>query len=68
MLEKIQEKVAACFPFNTSVEILLGCILYQYHPIQLKTIFYSFNVDQLFNAKEKYEYELKKNTILIHTV
>ena len=34
----------------------------------VKNILSSINVDELFNEKEKYEYELKKKTILIYTI
>ena len=68
MLKEIRPNVSACFPFNITVETFLGCILYRYHPIELRSIFSTLDVNQLFTTKEKYEYELKKNTILIHVV
>ena len=64
----LKEKSATCIQRSITVETLLGCILYYYHPVSIKNILSSLNVDELFNEKEKYEYELKKKTILIYTI
>jgi hypothetical protein len=52
---------------NVAVEAFLGCALYCYHPVELKNILGRPDIDSIFDAKEKYEYELKKNTILTHS-
>jgi hypothetical protein len=66
ILKKLKSQVKPYFPYNIKVETILGCILYYYHPAEIKSALASVDLDGLFNAKEKYEYELKKNTILIH--
>ena len=68
LLGELQPKVAPYFPYNISVETFLGCILYAYHPVEIRSVFSSIDVDEFFNEKEKYEYELKKNTVLIHAL
>ena len=68
VLEEIRVKVASFFPFNITVETLLGCILFQCHPVEIRSVFSSLDVDPFFNDREKYEYELKRNTILIHAI
>lgn len=52
---------------NIKVETFLGCLLYFYHPSQIKSAIHSIGVKKIFNASEMYEYNLKKETILMHT-
>ena len=68
VLSELQPKVTPYFPYNISVETYLGCILYRYHPVEIRSAFSSLDVTEVFNDKEIYEYELKKNTILIHAI
>lgn len=53
---------------NLSVETFLGCILYYYHPVDIKNMLSSVQVDDIFNDKEKYEYEIKKKTVLLYAL
>lgn len=50
------------------VETYLGCILYYYHPIRVRNVLGEFNTAKFFNEKEKHEYKLKRQTILIFMV
>lgn len=68
ILKHLKEKNVTYFERSFNVETLLGCVLYYYHPVNIKAFLSSLNVDDIFNEKEKYEYELKKNTILIYTI
>jgi hypothetical protein len=53
---------------NLSVETFLGCILYYYHPVDIKNMLSSVQIDDIFNDKEKYEYEIKKKTVLLYAL
>ena len=68
ILTDLHPKITPFFPFNISVETFLGCILFFYHPVEIKNTLNSFETDPLFNDKEKYEFELKKRTVLIHAI
>ncbi len=68
ILAELEPKIRPYFPFNISVETLLGCVLFYYHPVEIKNVLLFFNPDTLFDKKEKYEYELKKKTVLIHAI
>lgn len=68
ILAELEPKVKPLFPYNISVETFLGCILFYYHPVNIKHTLWSFEVDSLFTEKELYEYELKKKTLLIHAI
>jgi hypothetical protein len=69
---KIQSELAPVinrfYPYDISVETLLGCILFYYHPVEVKNVLSSLQVDSIFNEKQQYEYELKKKTLLIHAI
>jgi hypothetical protein len=47
------------------VETFLGCILYYYHPSDLKNKLSSINTSKIFDNKQSYEFEMKMKTILI---
>jgi hypothetical protein len=68
LVNDLQLKVKPFFPFPIAVETFLGCMLYFHHPVDIRNALSSFDTATLFNAKEKYEYDLKKNTILIHAI
>ena len=68
MLQKLKESPVAKMRYNLAVETYLGCILYFYHPVDIKNILSSAQVDEIFNDKERYEFEIKKKTVLLFTV
>ncbi len=53
---------------NLKVETFLGCILYFYHPSQIKSALQSIGVNKIFDDQEMYEYNLKKETVLMYTI
>ena len=68
MLQKFKESPIAKMRYNLAVETYLACVLYYYHPVNIKNILSSVQVDDIFNDKERYEYEIKKKTVLLYTV
>lgn len=50
------------------VETFLGCVLYFYHPSQIKNALQSIGVEQIFNEEEMYEYNFKKQTMLMNAI
>lgn len=53
---------------NLKVETFLGCILYYYHPSQIKSALQSIGVKKIFNQEEMYEYSFKKKTVLMYAI
>lgn len=68
VLLELKESPAAKLRYNLAVETYLGCILFYYHPVDIKNILSAVQVDDIFNDKERYEYEIKKKTVLLYTV
>ena len=68
ILNELKNSPVAKLRHNLAVETYLSCLLYYYHPIDIKNILSSIQVDDIFNDKERYEYEIKKKTILLYTV
>ena len=68
VLAKLDKELSPLMVQEPKIETYLGCILYFYHPTQIKNAFTKINVKSMFNAKELYEYEIKKNTVLLHVV
>jgi len=68
VLHALKESAVAKLRYNLSVETYLGCVLYYYHPVNVKNILTAVEVDDIFNEKEKYEYEIKKKTVLLYTI
>jgi hypothetical protein len=68
LLERYQKTVAPGYPQDISVETFLGCLLYTYHPVDLRSAFSNIDVTVIFDKKQQYEYELKKKTILIYAI
>ena len=50
------------------VETYLGCMLYYYHPVHLRSQLGKNSAAGFFSEKERYEYELKRKTILIFAI
>jgi hypothetical protein len=68
LLERYQKTVAPEYPQDISVETFLGCLLYTYHPVNLRSAFTSIDVTSIFDKKQQYEYQLKQKTILIYAI
>jgi len=68
ILQELKESPVAKIRYNLAVETYLGCVLYYYHPIDVKNILSSMDVKEIFNDKERYEYEIKKKTVLLFTI
>jgi len=68
VLKELSEKAAKFFPQDISVETFIGCVLFYYHPSQVKNTLSTIEVSKYLNKDQLYEFELKKKTILIFTV
>ena len=68
ILKELKESPVAKIRYNLAVETYLGCVLYHYHPVDIKNILSAVQVDDIFNDKERYEYEIKKKTVLLYTI
>jgi len=68
ILTELEPILQRFFPYDISVETYLGCILFYYHPVEVKNVLASLHVDAIFDEKQQYEYELKKKTLLIHAI
>ena len=68
VLKELREIAQPYFPQDIVVETFLGCILYFYHPSDLKNILSSINTAKIFDKNQTYEYNLKKKTILIYAI
>jgi len=64
MSSQIQKLV----PQDVKVETLLGCILYYFHPVDVKNVLSEKHILKLLSENDLYEYDLKKKTILLHLV
>jgi len=68
ILQELEDSPVAKMRYNLGVETYLGCVLYYYHPVDIKNILSAVQVDDIFNDKERYEYEIKKKTVLLYTI
>ena len=68
ILQDLKDSSVAKFRYNLAVETFLGCVLYYYHPVNIKNLLSSFQVGDIFNSKERYEFEIKKKTILLYAI
>ena len=68
ILQELKESPVAKMRNNLAVETYLGCVLYYYHPVNIKNILSTTSVNDIFNDKERYEYEIKKKTVLLYTI
>jgi hypothetical protein len=66
IVKKMQSEVKTILVQDINVETLLGCILYYYHPSMVKNALARNDIITMLSEHEKYEYELKKDTILLH--
>lgn len=68
ILNELKESAVAKLRYNLAVEAFLGCVLYYYHPVDIKNLLSSLEVEDIFTSKERYEYEIKKKTVLLYTI
>jgi hypothetical protein len=68
VLQNLKERAALFFPGNIAVETFLGCIIYYYHPADIKNILATMEVSEFFSKEEFYEFKFKKKTILLFIV
>jgi hypothetical protein len=68
ILEKLKDSPVAKIRYNLAVETYLGCVLYYYHPVEIKNILSAVQVDDIFNDKERYEFEIKKKTVILYAI
>ena len=68
ILDELNQSAAPHFPQDITVETFLGCILYFYHPVEIKNILNSIEIEGIFDEKQIYEFELKKQTILMFSI
>jgi len=68
ILKQLKESVQPIFPQDITVETYLGIILYLHNPINIKNELTRVDANALFDSKQKYEYELKKKTILLYSL
>ena len=68
ILEKLKKEAQPFISQDIVVETFLGCILYFFHPSDLKSKISAINTAKLFNVEQQNEYELKKKTILIYSI
>jgi hypothetical protein len=64
MLDKIEYTIAE----NLAENHLYPYGLFYYHPVDIKNILSTIEVDDIFNVKERYEFEIKKKTVLLYTI
>jgi hypothetical protein len=62
----IKEKIPPYFPQDPMIDILFGCLLYQYHPSQVRNALSILNIHEILDSQQRYEFELKKRTLYIH--
>ena len=68
ILQELKKSSVASLRYNLAVETFLGCILFYYHPVDVKNILSSIEVQDIFNSKERYEFQIKKKTVLLYTI
>jgi len=67
-LDKLKSLTANLHPQDITVDVLLGCFLYYYHPSEIRNQLSSYPLEQRLTPKQQYEFELKKKTFYIHIV
>ena len=68
ILPILKAKVEPLFPQDITVETFLGTILFYYNPINIQNALSLLDPENLFDEKQRYEYELKKKTILLYAM
>ena len=68
ILRQLKEEVQLLFPQDITVETFLGTVLFLHNPVNIKNELAHVDTELLFDSKQKYEYELKKKTILLYAL
>jgi hypothetical protein len=66
--DELNKDIAKYYPLEITVETFLGTVLYYYHPVDIRNVLLTLETDEIFNDKQRYEYDLKKKTLLIFAV
>lgn len=64
----LQNQAAKYFPQDIVVETLLGCILYYYHPTQIKSKISTLQINKYIDESHLYEFNFKKETVLMYAI
>lgn len=65
---KIKNEDAKNITRDLTVETFLGCLIYFYHPSQLRSRLSAINIKTFMDPKYEYEYNLKKKTVLLYAI
>jgi hypothetical protein len=68
VLQELKNSPAAKLRYNLDVETFLGCVLYYFHPVDVKNVLSAIELEHVFRSKERYEYEIKKKTVLLYAI
>jgi len=68
VLQKFNNVAAKYLPQDITVETFLGCLMYYYHPTNIRSALLTMDVNLILKPEYIYEYEFKKRTILIHMI
>lgn len=68
IFSELKYKAAEYMPQDITVETFLGCALYYFHPLDLRSSLFTINLGKFFNDKQLHEYEIKKRTVLLFVV
>ena len=68
VLKRLKILIGDRHPQDITVDVLLGCVLYFYHPSEIRGRLSSFKADKYLTDKQQYEFELKKKTFHIHII
>lgn len=66
VLQDLKKTAQDLFPQDITVEVFLGCILYFYHPVDIRSVICEIDTKDRFTTRQQYEFDLKKKTILIN--
>jgi hypothetical protein len=64
----LKEKIPPYFPQDPVIDILIGCILYYYHPSHVRNALSMLPIDKMLDSHQRYEFQLKKGTLYIHVI
>jgi len=64
----LKEKIPPYFPQDPTIDILFGCLLYYYHPSQVRNALSMLDIHHLLDSQQRYEFQLKKRTLYIYII
>ena len=68
ILKDLKSSSVATLKYNLEVETFLGCVLYYFHPVDVKNLLSTIELEHVFRSKERYEFEIKKKTVLLYAI